>query len=521
MESCSLDSNQNNHLIQIVIKAFRKILVLFAFVIFVLVSCQKEQTNTSQTPTDAIQSNSVLGKKLENPYSVSNMQKAWDNLYGEQNSKETISASHNYIKFFPRDEDDLSLLHNDTLLELYQYPLDYEIFEGSTTYQDPETPEGTPTPLYASVPIVYEIPSVDYEVLEELFIPEELANNNGKFRYEELLREAYRITNNVYDDGIIKSEWTPSGYVKVYDSNKGSFVPVSGAKVRARRWFTTHYGITGTNGNFTCDGSFNGQVNYSLAFERYDFEIRDGWLSTATINGPKKEGTWNLQIYDTEPRFWATIFRAASHYYFGNIHSLRRPPQNSFWNTQLKIRAHYENSENYEGYHSPALRFLGLGSAIHIYNPERSSCDIYGTTIHELAHASHWNMSSGGDYTYCDDIVAESWARGVQWELTRMVYAGYKPVYARGNYTGVVQDMIDGFGTKGTSRWWDSTNDNWGSPYIYLSYNDQVTGYSIKQIEDALLGQRTWNGWKDNIKNLYNNETENKLDATFDYWNTL
>ena len=102
-----------------------------------------------------------------------------------------------------------------------------------------------------------------------------------------------------------------------------------------------------------------------------------------------------------------------------------------------------------------------------------------------------------------------------------MVYAGYKPVYARGNYTGVVQDMIDGFGTKGTSRWWDSTNDNWGSPYIYLSYNDQVTGYSIKQIEDALLGQRTWNGWKDNIKNLYNNETENKLDATFDYWNTL
>lgn len=141
MESCSLDSNQNNHLIQIVMKAFRKILVLFAFVIFVLVSCQKEQTNTSQTPTDAIQSNSVLGKKLENPYSVSNMQKAWDNLYGEQNSKETISASHYYIKFFPRDEDDLSLLHNDTLLELYQYPLDYEIFEGSTTYQDPEHPK--------------------------------------------------------------------------------------------------------------------------------------------------------------------------------------------------------------------------------------------------------------------------------------------------------------------------------------------------------------------------------------------
>lgn len=503
-------------------KAFRKTLVLLAFIIFALAGCQKEQTSISQTPTETIQTNSVLGKKLENPYSVTNMQKAWNNLFGNQNSKETILASHYYIKFFPRDEDDLTLLHNDTLLELYQYPLDYEVFEGSTTYQDPGTPEGTPTPLYASIPLSYEIPDVDYEILEELYIPEELANSDDKFpnNYKELLREAYRITNNVYDDGISKSEWFPSGSVMVYDTNKGDFVPVSGAKVRARRWFTTHHGITGNSGNFKFENSFSGQVNYSLAFERYDFEIRDGWLSTATINGPKKEGTWHLQIYDTEPRFWATIFRAASHYYFGNIHGLNRPPQNAFWNTQLKIRAHYETSSNYNGYHCPSCRFLGLGSAIHIYNPEKPSCDIYGTTIHELAHASHWNMSSNGNYTNSEDIVAESWARGVQWELTKMVYDGYKPYYARANYTGIVQDMIDGFGTKWTTAWWDYDTDNWGSPSIYRSYYDHVSGYTIKQIEDALLGQRTWEGWKNNIKNLYNNETENYLDNSFSYWGT-
>ncbi len=81
--------------------------------------------------------------------------------------------------------------------------------------------------------------------------------------------------------------------------------------------------------------------------------------------------------------------------------------------------------------------------------------------------------------------------------------------------------MIDGFGTKGTDVWWDFNKDDWGTPRIYRSYNDQVTGYAIRQIEDALLGQRTWNGWKNNIKNLYANETENKLDAAFNYWNTL
>ena len=48
---------------------------------------------------------------------------------------------------------------------------------------------------------------------------------------------------------------------------------------------------------------------------------------------------------------------------------------------------------------------------------------------------------------------------------------------------------------------------------------DQVAGYTIRQIEDALPGQLTWNAWKTNIKNLYNNATENNLDALFDFWN--
>ena len=48
---------------------------------------------------------------------------------------------------------------------------------------------------------------------------------------------------------------------------------------------------------------------------------------------------------------------------------------------------------------------------------------------------------------------------------------------------------------------------------------DQVNGYTIRQIEDALQGKRTWNIWRDNIKNLHNNATENNLDTLFDYWN--
>ncbi|HSW67782.1 MAG TPA: hypothetical protein VLH16_04310, partial [Bacteroidales bacterium] len=59
---------------------------------------------------------------------------------------------------------------------------------------------------------------------------------------------------------------------------------------------------------------------------------------------------------------------------------------NSFWATQLKYRAMNESS-SINGSHCPSCRFLGLGSAIKIYNPQHESQAIYGTTIHETAHA--------------------------------------------------------------------------------------------------------------------------------------
>jgi hypothetical protein len=51
-----------------------------------------------------------------------------------------------------------------------------------------------------------------------------------------------------------------------------------------------------------------------------------------------------------------------------------------------------------------------------------------------------------------------------------------------------------------------------------ISGYDQVSGYSIRQIEDALQSKKTWNEWRDNIKNSYNNATENNLDALFAHW---
>ena len=80
--------------------------------------------------------------------------------------------------------------------------------------------------------------------------------------------------------------------------------------------------------------------------------------------------------------------------------------------------------------------------------------------------------------------------------------------------------MIDEYGMKETSSWWNFDTEKWGEPAIYKSYIDKVTGYTLFEIENSLIGIKTWNNWKDNIKNKYSNETESNLDAAFNYWNT-
>jgi len=497
-------------------------------------SCQKQEDLNPSTEEQTYLSESngegliKLGKKLENPYSVENMRKAWEKLKESHPNGRTsgegieITTTHRYLKFKPQNEEELAVLKGDSTLILYEYPLDYEIVKEGTYYRDPSIPIGVPTYQYVSIPISKKIPDgVEYELLANLFIPDEYKDTNvpsGRIASNELVEslvdEAFRITGNLnatsLPNGRVQAvSWRPAGRIRVWDNSisPNNWRPIEGVEVKARRWFTTHKGITNAQGFYSCDGTFTGDANYSLDWERYQFDLKEGWLNGADIDGPNKRGNWNLDLNSGKNMFHARIFMAAYHYYYKDIKGLRRPPANGTFKTQMSLRCYNEDNSEKNGSHAPGRRFLGLGSAIHIYNPNRAMIEIYGTTIHELAHASHWNMTSS-DYNNASDKVAESWARGVQWELTRMVWDNYfgGPTI-RPNYTQVVVDMIDpNYSSSANNR----NNGLW---------NDNVTGYSIRQIEDALNGQRTWNGWRDNIRNRYANPTENNLAALFAHWN--
>jgi len=511
-------------------------------------SCQKDDEINPQAEEQQVQTEGLikLGEKLENPYSVENMQKALGNLKSSKVSAKSssgndieITTTHLYLRFKPNNEDELNILKADSTFVLYDYPLDYEIKENGYFYKDPEVTGDQPTYQYCAIPVDKKLPDgLEHELLANLFIPDEDSDDGTDSKtssksyspdlVDALVDEALRITNNLDENSTKgksslaarRSKWTPAGTIKVWDDVLNTFIGVEGVQVRARRWFTTHRGFVNADGSYSCDGRFRRDANYSIDWERYEFALQDGWLNGATYNGPKIRGNWDLNLKDDKQEYYATIFRAAHHYYYKEIKGLRRPPQNSFWRTQLKIRAYLENERSN---HKEERRFLG--SQIHMKAYERSSQEIYETTIHELAHASHWNMwRNQDDFDDTDKIVKESWALGVQQELTRMVYPNRNPTYGRLNYTEIVEDLIDPNKTRTTSYWYDFNTNTWctSSQRITRTYNDNVSGYNIKQLEDALRGKLTWDSWRNNIKTMYNinTATNTNIDNAFTYWNT-
>jgi hypothetical protein len=173
----------------------KKLFYTFALVAFTLISCDKNETdngvmqqNISTTITDEANRQArpvILGDKINNPYSLKNMQAALDTLKAhpeEQSScmKAPSSTLENivieptdlYVRFLPADSIQFVKLMADTTLILFDYPLDYEKIQTGDYYKDP-TVTGKYTWLYTTVPLGFQPPEgVNYEVIEEVFIPE-------------------------------------------------------------------------------------------------------------------------------------------------------------------------------------------------------------------------------------------------------------------------------------------------------------------------------------------------------------
>ena len=338
---------------------------------------------------------------------------------------------------------------------------------------------------------------------------------------------------------------------------QGKYVPLEGAQVLMRQWFTIRQGITDANGNFST-GSVRGKARYIIQWERYHYSIRNGSLFQAETRGPKSTSAWNYDIKGGDDEYHGMIHTAAHTYYYGNRFGLTSPPKVSgfFGAGQMKIAAREINGGSTGSSYSHIRGELtfGLAPHIHIKAWEQSSDRVFGTTIHELAHAAH-SVVDRGSY---DDLVRngwifpwlslnnsvdnpgpvgnsarrllETWASTVEIALSVNRYknkfglSGYEygnsDGYNRRNRQNIRIDSQNHY----TSGGWDMIDNI--NQRIHLEFGngniaypvDRVSGYTIKQLENALNGAKSWNEWKDNIKNNYINSTSIYLDELFSNW---
>ena len=278
---------------------------------------------TNEQLVESTENAIVLGKKLNNPYSVANMQKAYNSLLQKKkthykNSNQAIFLKESdiqptdyYVKFWVENDDQKNFLIADSL-HLSNIPLDVEILEEGNSFVDEETEIEEAQWVYTSVTKEYQFRSeIKYKKIEDLFLLEpadiegeedddindeegttvlnkKTVSNNFLLDLED---EALRITNNqkekVVDDAVFarRRKKRPEGRIMVRNTVTNRDEPVVGVKVKTRRWFKWGEGWTNQNGDYSINRKYRRDVNYTVVFKNSrGFKI---WPSTISISSAR------------------------------------------------------------------------------------------------------------------------------------------------------------------------------------------------------------------------------------------
>lgn len=456
-----------------------------------------------------LEGETILGRKLQNPYTVDVMRKAATEILKKGFrllDPAKIEASHYYFKFMPADSVQFQLLDNERNLTLYPYPLDYEIIRGGNEYRDPAQDKGDYAWQYASVRVSQRFDQrITHQKLAELYIPEEdplFSKGQNEEYLDALLDEAYKLTKNYQDTlkiemgKVQKKSYHPGGKIQIFDTRLNQLIGLEGVDMRARRWFTTRHARTDFWGNYRMAGTFKRPCNYSLWFSQSDFTVKKHLIAlTAWINGPKINEDWDYDILNGHDRFLGHIFRAALRYHYGFIDGLKRPIRPISRTKYIGV----DGTTRSEGFNYIVLPIIRIGRFKE--NNELESDEVYSTTCHETAHTSHaLIMKTSINMLQVTHQIIESWAVGVEWWLTKLEYKNVRGIGNYGDWSYATWTNFPNY--KGYQLWTPSSDGNkYTSLFINLIdfYNDkqmslspetpddEVSGYTFSNIERNML----------------------------------
>jgi len=406
----------------------------------------------------------VLGEKFENPYSVENMKAVYNEMVKTRSGGEdvTIDVTDWYVRFLPKDSAEYNVLKEDLKLELFEYPLTYDVLTEGKGYHDPSIPEDQITWQYTTVKPDYQFPSgIKYEILDKCFIPrdEDTGDDDvttksqeatfmGELEYKALEKVGY--IKCLEKKGLLPagtkglfsflSGSRPKGTIKVYDTYLCTEVPVKGIKVRATslvKWSSTY---TDENGCYRMDTKHYWGPLYSVSFDnKLGFDVW-GYAGPLTGCAIYIMGFHNKKGYDKTfddnscAWEWATVNNAAYDYYSKCQSNSDYPECPTTHNLKMWVWTGAENGSasmvrrvyhpigvNSNSGWSNFFANMVVGSNLtfwksvfHFAMPDitigtknKRSEGIYEQVSHELAHASHF-QTVGSAY----------WAKYINYVIT-------------------------------------------------------------------------------------------------------
>jgi len=393
----------------------------------------------------------VLGEKLNNPYSLCNMQAALDGIIatkgGDPEDIEPLQPNWLYVRFLPKDSLGVATLMSYDL-DLFDYPLDYELLVVGNSYHDPSIPENEPTWQYTRVRPDFDFPKgLQYEILDKCYVPEETVDTKAAvISVKDLEIEAIRragLENDLISEVKTKAgttSWRPIGRVTVRNDNAKCYEAVPGVKVRCNYFLKIGTTYTSCLGYFKVDELFSVNPYYHLIFDNEkDFTIYNAWAISSVQNnyGRQDNRSYDITIESTDDEWkYAVINNAAYNYYqMCSSESISTPPSKlRFWCmsgqdmssapmlkhlTTLSIglaASVLAGVVTYGG--TSLLGIYGIASVPDIIigvkdRAHKGYGSIYGTVWHELTHASHFAKAGEGIWAkYIDYIVKSQLSTG-------------------------------------------------------------------------------------------------------------
>ena len=367
----------------------------------------------------------VLGKQLDDPYSVVNMEKALSAVYPTKASRVPVPTTHYYVRFLPQNDRQLQMLEK-LGIELLDHPMDYEIVKEGDWYHDPSIPEGEITWQYAAVPKdTYMPPLVRYEILHECYIPEDNQETKSAdgIDWAAVERESFRLTGNgdmLYELSPTKGDGaqTPAGRITIEDADLGLVEGVRGVRVACNIFVKTAHAFTDEDGRYRMSRSFSGRPRYRLVFKNTKgFCIGLNLLlvpaSISSLGKGEASGMDVLVTRDSDRRLFSRcVVNNAGFDYFKRCSaespSVKTPPSNLrlwlFQGLDLGITAMLQQGvliDNGEigrmlGQYSILVK-LFLPDAIVGLKGKDTYAATYAEALHVFAHGSHF-MLAGRDF---------------------------------------------------------------------------------------------------------------------------